>query len=50
MSEYLSVTRYTYLEDDVLAESDVSGHSEVVQLQHVGDVVKPIQHLTHLVI
>ena len=42
--------RYTYLENDILAKSDVSRHSEVVQLQHVRDVVKPLQHLTYLII
>lgn len=37
-----------YLEGDVFPEGDVSGHSEVVQLQHVGDVLEPLQILLNL--
>lgn len=37
-----------HLERDVLPEGDVSGHGEVVQLQHVGDALEAGQVLLNL--
>ena len=37
-----------HLQGDVLPEGDVPGHSEMVQLQHVGDVLEPGQKLLDL--
>lgn len=37
-----------YLQRDVLPEGDVSRHGEVVELQHVGDVIEPGQKLLNL--
>lgn len=37
-----------YLQRDVLSEGYVSGHSEVVELQHVWDVLEPGQKLLNL--
>lgn len=36
------------LEGDVLPEGDVSGHRQVVELQHVGDALEAGQVLLHL--
>lgn len=37
-----------YLQRDVLSEGDVSRHGEVIELQHVRDVLKPGQKLLNL--
>lgn len=37
-----------YLQSDLLAESDVSGHGEVIELQHVRDALEPLQEVLHL--
>ena len=37
-----------YLDGDPFAECDISGHSEVIQLQHVRDTGKSMQELPHL--
>lgn len=37
-----------HLQRDVLSEGDVSGHGEVVELQHVRDVLEPGQILLNL--
>ena len=37
-----------YLEGDVLSEGDIPGHGEVVQLQHVWDVLETLQKVLNL--
>ena len=37
-----------HLQRDVLSEGDVSRHGEVIELQHVRDVLKPGQKLLNL--
>ena len=39
---------WTYHQRHALAESDVAGDSEVVEVQHVWDAVKPLQKLPNL--
>lgn len=43
----LKISRF-YLQRDVLSKCDVSGHSEVIELQHVRDVFKPGQKVLNL--
>jgi hypothetical protein len=37
-----------YLESHVLAKDDIAADSKVVELQDVGDVLKPLKELLHL--
>ena len=41
-------THRTYLEANALPECDITRHSEVVQLEHVWDALKPLQELLYL--